>query len=120
MKDVAALCQRVVVIADGALHYDGSLSGIVDRFSRHKRVTLQFAAEDLPADLEQYGQVLHTAAPKATLQIERQQVARTLAAILDRHVLHDVSVEDPPLEEVIAGMFTQAQFARPREPSLSE
>ena len=37
MKDVAALCQRVVIIAQGQIKYDGSLRGIVDRFSRYKR-----------------------------------------------------------------------------------
>jgi ABC-2 type transport system ATP-binding protein len=107
MKDVAALCRRVVIIAQGTIHYDGSLSGIVDRFSSHKRVTLLFGESTLPVDLAQYGRVLSTAAPKATLEIDRQQVARCLAAILDRHVIEDVSVEDPPLEEVIAGMFSQ-------------
>lgn len=115
MKDVAALCRRVVIIADGSLHYDGSLSGIVDRFSSHKRVTLLFGNEELPANLEQYGDVLQRAAPKATLQIDRQNVARALAAILDRHVVQDVSVEDPPLEEVIASMFSQVQSAPSRE-----
>src|SRR5688500_18306687 len=39
MKDVAALCQRVVVIAQGRIMYDGSLTGIIDRFSGHKIVT---------------------------------------------------------------------------------
>ena len=110
MKDVAALCRRVVIIADGLLHYDGSLSGIVDRFSTYKRVTLLFSGDELPPNLEQYGTVLQRAAPKATLQIERQNVARCLAAILDRHVIQDVSVEDPPLEEVIAGMFSEVSL----------
>src|SRR5262249_21338644 len=36
MKDVAALCRRVVVINHGNIVYDGSLSGIIDRFSSHK------------------------------------------------------------------------------------
>ena len=45
MKDVAALCKRVVVIAHGRIEYDGSLSGIVDGFSGHKIVTLQFAQD---------------------------------------------------------------------------
>ena len=36
MKDVAALCRRVVIIAHGQIMYDGSLSGIIDRFSSHK------------------------------------------------------------------------------------
>ena len=43
MKDVAALCRRVVVITGGRIMYDGSLSGIIDRFSSHKIVTLQWA-----------------------------------------------------------------------------
>ncbi len=109
MKDVAALCQRVVIIAQGMIHYDGSLGGIIDRFSSTKRVTLNFGEEELPSDLSRYGTVLQMAAPKATLQIPRQQVARTLAAILDRHVIEDVSVEDPPLEDLIAEMFSQVE-----------
>lgn len=112
MKDVAALCQRVVIIAQGQIKYDGSLTGIVDRFSRHKRVTLLFADDHLPANLDQYGQLLRLNLPKATLQIERQQVARSLAEILRQYSVEDVSVEDPPLEEVIAEMFSQVdEFA---------
>ena len=40
MKDVAALCRRVVIIAQGQIMYDGSLAGIIDSFSGHKVVTL--------------------------------------------------------------------------------
>ena len=50
MKDVAALCRRVVIIAQGQIMYDGSLAGIIDRFSRHKIITLQLADENMPAD----------------------------------------------------------------------
>lgn len=107
MKDVAALCQRVVIIAQGQIKYDGSLRGIVDRFSRYKRVTLLFADDRLPANLERYGQLLQLNPPKATLQIERQQIPRSLAEILRQHPIEDVSVEDPPLEEVIAELFSQ-------------
>ena len=59
MKDVAALCKRVVIIAHGKIMYDGSLSGIVDRFSSHKVITLQFPGhERLPGDLARYGDIL--------------------------------------------------------------
>ena len=58
MKDVTALCKRVVIIADGRIQYDGSLSGIVDRFSGHKVVTLQLAEEQAIGDLERFGTVL--------------------------------------------------------------
>jgi len=107
MKDVAALCRRVVIIAQGALKYDGSLVGIVDRFSGHKVVTLQFAEGEGLDDLGRFGQVLEVRLPRVKLRMERAQVPRSLAAILARHTIEDVVVEDPPLEEVIAEAFSQ-------------
>lgn len=111
MKDVAALCKRVVIINQGRIQHDGSLSGIVDRFSRHKVVTLQFAEGHSISNLEQYGEVLEVQPPKAKLRIERTQVPRALAAILAQHAIEDVVVEDPPLEEVIADAFSQGHQA---------
>ncbi len=109
MKDVAALCRRVVVIALGRIIYDGSLSGIIDRFGGHKVVTLQFADGRVPAGLERYGEVIGQEPPRARLRIERGVVAEVLPRILAAHEVQDVSVEDPPLEEVIADMFATAQ-----------
>jgi ABC-2 type transport system ATP-binding protein len=106
MKDVAALCRRVVIIAGGRIMYDGSLSGIIDRFSGHKIVTLQWAEDHEPGDLGRYGEVLDGAAPKSRLRIRRDLVPEVLAAILANHPVEDVSVEDPPLEDVIAELFS--------------
>lgn len=105
MKDVAALCERVVVIAKGKIEYDGSLSGIIDRFSGHKIVSLSFGGQ-LPTDLEQYGELLEVVAPKAKIRIDRSMVTQALANLLSRYTIEDVSVEDPPLEEVIAEVFS--------------
>ena len=105
MKDVAALCQRVVIIAQGEIVYDGSLSGIVDKFSGHKVLSLQFADDRMPGDLARYGEVLEIIEPKARLRIDRSKIAEVLSSVLASYSIEDVSVEDPPLEEVIADMF---------------
>jgi ABC-2 type transport system ATP-binding protein len=115
MKDVAALCHRVVIIAQGQIMYDGSLSGIIDQFSSHKLVTLLFADGAMPADLDRYGEVIERLPPKATLRIQRPEVTDALASILHTHAVEDVSVEDPPLEEVIADMFSMAQNGAEQE-----
>jgi viologen exporter family transport system ATP-binding protein len=109
MKDVAALCRRVVIIAQGQIKYDGSLSGIVDRFSGQKLVTLLLADGQPTHEFARYGNVVSIEPPKVKLRIERVQVAKTLAAILAQHAVEDIVVEDPPLEEVIAAMFSQVQ-----------
>ncbi len=108
MKDVAALCRRVVIIAQGMIMYDGSLTGIIDRFSSHKMITLVFAGETLPAGLERFGELVEAQPPKIKLRVDRSVVAESLAGLLAEHTVQDVSVEDPPLEEVIAEMFSQA------------
>jgi ABC-2 type transport system ATP-binding protein len=108
MKDVAALCHRVVIIAHGRIMYDGSLAGIVDRFSGHKVLTLVFPGDSVPRDLSQFGEVMSQEGPKLKLKVDRHVIAESLAAILARHTVEDVTVEDPPLEEVIAEVFSQA------------
>jgi ABC-2 type transport system ATP-binding protein len=109
MKDVAALCQRVVIIAKGQIMYDGSLAGIVDRFSGCKIITLQFADDEaLPSDLARYGDVIEQNPPKVKLRVDRRTVPEVLSSILENHDIEDVSVEDPPLEDVIAEMFTRS------------
>jgi ABC-2 type transport system ATP-binding protein len=107
MKDVAALCRRVVIIAQGQIKYDGSLTGIVDQFSSQKLITLQLANGQATQDFSRYGNVVSLEPPKVKLRIERPEVPRALASILAQHTVEDVIVEDPPLEEVIAAMFSK-------------
>ena len=47
--------------------------------------------------------------PVADLKVDRARVSEVLAAILDRYTLADVSVEDPPLEQVIAQVFEEGR-----------
>ena len=115
MKDVAALCRRAIIIAEGRIIYDGSLSGIIDRFSGHKIISLLLNGGGTMADLGRYGEILAVEPPKARLRVERAAVPEVLAAILAHHVVEDVSVEDPPLEEVIAEAFSQAAGTQAKE-----
>ena len=65
----------------------------------------------MPSDLTRYGEVLEIKEPEVKLRVERDVITTVLSAVLAEHEIEDVSVEDPPLEEVIAKVFSQA--ARP-------
>ncbi|MEZ6105487.1 MAG: ATP-binding cassette domain-containing protein [Pirellulaceae bacterium] len=107
MKDVAALCRRAVIITEGQIKYDGSLAGIVDRFSGYKVVTFQFGDGRMPGRPESLGEVLEIQPPRLRLKVPRVDVA-VLAQVLASHPIEDVAVEDPPLEEVIASVFAES------------
>lgn len=105
MKDVEALCRRAVVIDHGRVIHDGPISEIVDRFATHKIIEIEFAG-DVPGDLSRYGTVMSVTPPRAKLEVPRGEVPRVLADVLDRAAVTDVAVNEAPLEEVIAAMFT--------------
>ncbi|HLW64565.1 MAG TPA: ATP-binding cassette domain-containing protein [Gemmataceae bacterium] len=107
MRDVEALCQRALVITHGKVLFDGALTGLTDRFGSAKLLKIQFAGETTPKDLEQFGEVTETSGPVADLRLERTRVAEVLSVILDRYSVVDVSVQDPPLESVIARVFEE-------------
>jgi ABC-2 type transport system ATP-binding protein len=109
MRDVEALCSRVLVITQGTLVYDGPLSGITERFGQSKLVKLEFADGDAPEDLDRFGEVTRREGPSIDLKVERSRVAEVLGAILDRHAVADVIVQDPPLEHVIARVFEEGR-----------
>jgi len=105
MKDVAALCERVVVITHGTILYDGSLAEIVDRFTTHKIVTLDLDATPAPGRMERFGFPCEIRGPRVTLRIDRTRIADVLPEILRSESVRDVSVEDVPLEEIVATLF---------------
>src|SRR3954468_23575095 len=78
MRDVEALCQRVLVITHGRLVYDGELSGLAERFGHTKLVRLEFAEGAAPEDLGRFGEVTRREGPSADLKVDRARVAEVL------------------------------------------
>ncbi len=105
MKDVEALCERAIIINEGRVIHDGPLDDVVERFSHHKIIELQFAGHEVPPDLSRYGTVLEARPPRAKLEVPRQQIPEILASLLARYSIEDVGVQERPLEEVIAELF---------------
>jgi ABC-2 type transport system ATP-binding protein len=113
MKDVAALCRRVVVIHSGRIIYDGSLDGIIDRFGGHKVISILLANGHQPVGLERFGEILTIEPPRVKLRVPRNVVTEALSAILAADPVEDISVEDPPLEQVIAEVFSMGNSSGP-------
>jgi ABC-2 type transport system ATP-binding protein len=107
MRDVEALCKRVLVITHGKLVYDGALAGITEQFGKSKLVKLQF--DVAPDSLERFGEVTRQEGPLVDLNVDRVQVPEVLAAILDQYTVIDMSVQDPPLDQVIARVFEEGR-----------
>jgi len=105
MADVEALCKRVIVIHHGKLLFDGELSGLVQRFTAHKTIIIRLG--DCTADLRPYGDVVSCEDGLATLRVPKADTARVTGRLLADLPVADLTVEDPPIEEVIERVFAQ-------------
>jgi ABC-2 type transport system ATP-binding protein len=107
MDDVAELCPRVLVIDRGHVIYDGALGELVRQVRPDKRVLLRLSRPVLRRDLEALGTVVSDTAETAVLQVRQEQLQSSVQRALTQLPLRDLSVEDPPLEEVMRELFAR-------------
>ena len=115
MLDVEALCRRVIVIHHGRLLFDGQLSDLVRRFSPHKTIVVELA--EGTADLSSFGEVVSADEARITLRVPKSETARVTERLLASVPIADLTVEDPPIEEVIEQVFSGS--AEPAAPAPS-
>jgi ABC-2 type transport system ATP-binding protein len=106
MADVVALCKRVIVIHHGRILYDGQLAGLADTFAAYK--TIGVAVENGHADLTHYGEIIHRDGDWITLRVPKAETSEVAARLLAEQEVVDLTIEDPPIEDVIELVFTQA------------
>jgi ABC-2 type transport system ATP-binding protein len=115
MADVEALCERVIVIHHGTLLYDGGLPGLVTRFSPHKTIVVEFEegesvdAATVAGFAGEDGEVVEESPFGLTLRVPKAETARVTGQVLAQVRVADLTVEDPPIEEVIERVFSAGQ-----------
>ena len=105
MADVVALCRRVIVIHHGRILFDGDLAALSDQFAAYK--TIEVALADGTAPLDAYGEVLERDGDRVKLRVEKTEAPRVAARILSEQQVADLTIEEPPIEDVIELVFAQ-------------
>jgi ABC-2 type transport system ATP-binding protein len=106
MADVEALCKRVIVIHHGRILFDGALSSLADEFAAYK--TIGVVLENGSAPLDEYGEVIHRDGDLVTLRVPKVETSRVAARLLSEHQVLDLTIEEPPIEDVIELVFAQS------------
>ena len=91
MADVQALCKRVIVIHHGRLVFDGDLSTLSDRFTTQRTITARLSDGE-----------------EITLLAPRADTASATSRLLAEHDVVDLTIEDPPIDDVIEQFFADA------------
>jgi ABC-2 type transport system ATP-binding protein len=104
--DIERICERVIVIDHGSLLMDLPIARLKRDFLRHRTVTL-VTGEETP-DLTIDGVTAVAVEPyRLTLAVDTTVVPieQVVATALQRLNVRDLSVENPPLEDVIKAIY---------------
>lgn len=106
LVDIAELCKRTIVINQGRIVFDGELGGINDLFSAKKIIRLEFTEAVAPELLAGRGELKSFDGVSATLAVDRAAAKKQAALLLENLPVRDFTIEDVPLEEGIAKLYT--------------
>ena len=107
MADVTALCERIIIIHQGQLKYDGSIADLARRIAPFKLISVALQDGE-PSDLSRYGTPIENQngdGARSLIQVEASQVAPIAARLLAELAVQDLTIEDPPIEDVIERAF---------------
>jgi ABC-2 type transport system ATP-binding protein len=106
MADITALCNRVLMIHQGKLIFDGDLEQLLDRFAPCREVTVELAQPRSATELQPYGELGEIAGRVAHFLVPHEKLPQTIARLLADFEVVDLTVTDPPIEEVIGQVFS--------------
>jgi len=108
LADIEELCQRVIIIDHGKIVFDGPLATVIDRFSDAKVITVYLRSayqQPIPPLLNKLGEIIKVEPAKITLKVKKDRVIDTCKQILDELPVHDIDIEDVPVEDIIRKLF---------------
>ena len=113
MQDVQELCPRVVIIDHGTVFYDGSLEDLSTKDQGESQIQIQLETNAVSEDLARFGTVVSVDGNTACLTVARADVPSALSGLLANYKVQTLSVEEPPLEDVIRRLFLDRNLSLP-------
>jgi ABC-2 type transport system ATP-binding protein len=92
--------------------FDGELSTLVERFSAYKTIGVMLDSATLDVstlDLSAYGDVTARESDRITLRVPKADTPRITAQLLHDLSVNDLTIESPPIEEVIERVFASSE-----------
>jgi ABC-2 type transport system ATP-binding protein len=111
--DLEALCKRVIIINHGQIVYQDKVSTLKRSFLTSKLVEVRYAAQVAPDFHIEGTETLKIAKERygVKLRFDTRQtpVEGVLSRLTEAGDVVDITISDPPLEEVIAAIYEKAE-----------
>jgi ABC-2 type transport system ATP-binding protein len=115
MGDIERICRRVMIVDRGGLVYDGGLEQIKERFGGERRLVVDLAEVQAPLVVAN-AEVERVDGPRQWLRFRREDTsaADLIAQVVRLAQVVDISIEEPPIEDIVRRMYESGASERVR------
>jgi len=108
MDDIEALCERVMLISKGQILSDGTLEALRAQVTPERWLIVDLLEPEQVLSDPDVTEVRRDGS-RVVLRFDPRRVAAAelIARITARHAIHDLFVENPPIEEIIASLYSR-------------
>ena len=106
LDDVEKLCNRVILIDDARLLFDGELATLRRMLSKERLLSVDYA-EDYPDVRVPHAQITHREGMRVQYRFspEKIRAAELIGTILQKFRIVDIAVQEPDIEELIKTVY---------------
>lgn len=117
LSDIEALCERVIMLDEGSVIYDGALAKLRSHWGEGKQIEFQFAEEIVQDQLTFITQDLDVQWQKgdklnvwtALVSDKEAQMSELIGRVVGTHQIKDLSVNEISTEEVIRNIYEKGE-----------
>ena len=106
LDDVEKLCNRVILIDDARLLFDGELATLRRMLSKERLLSVDYA-EDYPDVRVPHAQITHREGTRVQYRFSPEEIrtAELIGTILQKFKIVDIAVQEPDIEELIQTVY---------------
>ncbi len=108
MDDIATVCHRAIIINHGRIIYDGEMETLKTKYSSSRYLKLSFVKK-MPdsVEIEKLGDIIELRNNRLTLKVPKEEAMKVATEISNKYTIHDITIEQVALEEIISDVFHQ-------------
>jgi ABC-2 type transport system ATP-binding protein len=113
MSDIEALCERVIMLDEGKIIYDGSLQKLKQNWGEGKQIQFQFRHEvtkEQLISLTSHLNVKWEAGEQShswTAHVRAQDMAEVIGKVVATHEIKDINIRETSTEEIIRNIYEE-------------
>ena len=110
LGDIEELCQRVIIIDDGRIIYDGPIETIKQRFGKFREITFETAEQIRTLDVPEGAELLSTDDRKVQIRFDRtlSTASKVAASVMNQIEVRDFSLSEPDLADIVKQIYNGA------------